>query len=289
MIQKKKNWWKSIASFLLVLCTMPLGHAMMIIMENTMTPAAVHCSAFCMGLAGLLLVIGGVFVRGDTRQTVCGLIGGLLFWTGWVEFLFQYYATRWGTQPEMENGEVVTRPEYLILPASFGMWMMVMMLYIFSTKNGCNFINWWQRMILRSHKNEIAARPMTHHTSIVTFMELNMILWASYLLLMFCYDRNFLGDRHPITSIVAAGCLLGSIFIFRKQLKLSSWGANIRMAIATVIVFWVPVEVLGRLNFFHEFWVEPEKYATQIVSILVAFLVLMVYIMMAARKRKAGE
>ena len=289
MIQKKKNWWKSIASFLLVLCTMPLGHAMMIIMENTMTPAAVHCSAFCMGLAGLLLVIGGVFVKGDTRQTVCGLIGGLLFWTGWVEFLFQYYATRWGTQPEMENGEIVTRPEYLILPASFGMWMMVMTLYIFSTKNGCNFINWWQRMILRSHKNEIAARPMTHHTSIVTFMELNMILWASYLLLMFCYDRNFLGDRHPITSIVAAGCLLGSIFIFRKQLKLSSWGANIRMAIATVIVFWVPVEVLGRLNFFHEFWVEPEKYATQIVSILVAFVVLMVYIMMAARKRKVSE
>ncbi len=289
MIQKKKNWWKSIASFLLVLCTMPLGHAMMIIMENTMTPAAVHCSAFCMGLAGLLLVIGGVFVKGDTRQTVCGLIGGLLFWTGWVEFLFQYYATRWGTQPEMENGEVVTRPEYLILPASFGMWMMVMTLYIFSTKNGCNFINWWQRMILRSQKNEIAARPMTHHTSIVTFMELNMILWASYLLLMFCYDKNFLGDRHPITSIVAAGCLLGSIFIFRKQLKLSSWGANIRMAIATVIVFWVPVEVLGRLNFFHEFWVEPEKYATQIVSILVAFVVLMVYIMMAARKRKVSE
>lgn len=289
MIQKKKNWWKSIASFLLVLCTMPLGHAMMIIMENTMTPAAVHCSAFCIGLAGLLLVIGGVFVKGDTRQTVCGLIGGLLFWTGWVEFLFQYYATRWGTQPEMENGEVVTRPEYLILPASFGMWMMVMMLYIFSTKNGCNFINWWQRMILRSHKNEIAARPMAHHTSIVTFMELNMILWASYLLLMFCYDKNFLGDRHPITSIVAAGCLLGSIFIFRKQLKLSSWGANIRMAIATVIVFWVPIEVLGRLNFFHEFWVEPEKYATQIFSILVAFVVLMVYIMMAARKKKVGE
>ena len=289
MIQKKKNWWKSIASFLLVLCTMPLGHAMMIIMENTMTPAAVHCSAFCMGLAGLLLVIGGVFVKGNTRQTVCGLIGGLLFWTGWVEFLFQYYATRWGTQPEMENGEVITRPEYLILPASFGMWMMVMTLYIFSTKNGCNFINWWQRMILRSHKNEIAARPMTHHTSIVTFMELNMILWASYLLLIFCYDKNFLGDRHPITSIVAAGCLLGSIFIFKKQLKLSSWGANIRMAIATVIVFWVPVEVLGRLNFFHEFWVEPEKYATQIVSILVAFVVLMVYIMMAARKRKVSE
>ena len=72
------------------------------------------------------------------------------------------------------------------------------------------------------------------------------------------------------------------IFIFKKQLKLSAWGANIRMAIATVVVFWVPVEVLGRLDFFHEFWVEPEKYVTQMLSILVALLV---YIMMAVRKK----
>lgn len=72
------------------------------------------------------------------------------------------------------------------------------------------------------------------------------------------------------------------IFIFKKQLKLSAWGANIRMAIAMVVVFWVPVEVLGRLDFFHEFWVEPEKYVTQMLSILVALLV---YIMMATRKK----
>lgn len=79
-------------------------------------------------------------------------------------------------------------------------------------------------------------------------------------------------------------CVL-AIFIFKKQLKLSAWGANIRMAIATVVVFWVPVEVLDRLDFFHEFWVEPEKYVTQMLSILVAFLVLLVYIMMADRKK----
>ena len=285
----KTNWWKAIASFLVVLFTMPLGHALMMIMEKTITPVALHYSAFQMGLVGLFIVITGVFVKGDTKQTVFGLIGGLLFWTGWVEFLFQYYATRWGTQPEIVNGEVVTKPEYLILPASFGMWMMMMTLYIFSTKNGCNFINWWQRRLLGSRKNEIAARPMTRHTSLVTFMELNRILWASYLLLMFCYDSNFLGDRHPVTSIVAAGCLLGSIFIFKKQLRLSSWGANIRMAIATVVVFWVPVEVLGRLDFFREFWVEPQEFATQMICILVVFLMLLVYIVVAARKQKNKE
>ena len=59
------------------------------------------------------------------------------------------------------------------------------------------------------------------------------------------------------------------------------------MAIATVVVFWVPVEVLGRLDFFHEFWVEPEKYSTQMVCILVAFMVLLGYILVAARKKRA--
>ena len=45
----KLNWWKSIASFFLVLFTMPLGHALMMIMEKTMAPEAVHSSAFFMG------------------------------------------------------------------------------------------------------------------------------------------------------------------------------------------------------------------------------------------------
>ncbi|MBO5187388.1 MAG: hypothetical protein J6B91_10195 [Prevotella sp.] len=285
---RKNNWWKTVSSFLLVLLMMPLGHALMIMMEHTMEPSAMHRAAFAMGGAGLLTVVAGVFARGDTRQTLFGLFGGLLFWTGWVEFLFQYYASRWGTRPEIVDGEIVTKPEYLILPATFGLWMMVMMLYVFCTKNGCDFINWWQRLLFRSRKADIAARPMTRHTSIVTFMELNMILWTSYLLLMFCYDSQFLGDRHPVTFIVGAGCLVGAVLMFRRQLRLASWGANIRMSIATVIVFWTPVEILGRIDFFNEIWVEPERYSVPMIIILAAFLSLAAYLWIeAARKRKA--
>ena len=127
---------------------------------------------------------------------------------------------------------------------------------------------------------------MTRHTSIVTFMELNMMLWGLYLLLMFCYDKHFLGDHHPVTFLVGMGCLVGSFFMLRRQLRLASWGANIRMAIATVIVFWTPVEILGRINFFKEFWVEPEKYVWQMVVILIVFLSLGVYLWLKSRLRK---
>ena len=203
-----------------------------------------------------------------------------------MEFLFLYYARRYGVQPEMENGVVVTKPEYLILPASFGMWMMTMVMYIFSTKNGCDFITWIQKVCFRDKRKAIVVQPMTRHTSIVTFMELNMMLWALYLLLMFCYDKNFLGDHHPVTFLVGLGCLVGSVFMLKKQLTIAAWGANIRMAIATVIIFWTPVEILGRINFFREFWVEPEKYAMQMGAILIVFIALGIYLWMKGSRRK---
>lgn len=277
---KKLYWWKAIASFLFVLFMMPLGHALMIIMEHTMSESALHYSAFAMGAVGMVMVVIGVFANGDTRQTLWGLFGGLLFWTGWVEFLFMYFANRFGTQPQLDpaTGQVVTRPEYLIMPASFGFWMMVMVLYIFSTKNGCNFINWWQRLILGKRKKEIAVRPMTRHASIVTFMELMMILWGSYLLLMFCYDDRFLGDHHPVTLLIGVACFIGSFFIFAKQLRIPSWGANIRMAIATVIVFWTPVEIMGRMNLFKEIWIAPMQHKTEMIIILATFAMLGIYL-----------
>ena len=228
MEKKKTYWWRTIASFVLVLFTMPLGHALMILMEKFMDPVAVHYAGFIMGFVGLIMVIVGVFVKGDTRQTLWGLIGGLLFWTGWVEFLFLYYARRYGVPPEIEHGVVVTKPEYLIMPASFGLWMMVMTMYIFSTRNGCDFITWIQEKLFGKHKNKIVVQPMTHHTSIITFMELNMILWAFYLLLMFCYDKNFLGDHHPVTYLIGIGCFIGSLFMFRRQLHIAAWGRDTR-------------------------------------------------------------
>ena len=117
-------------------------------------------------------------------------------------------------------------------------------------------------------------------------MELIMILWGSYLLLMFCYDDNFLGDHHPVTLLVGLGCLIGSFFIFAKQLRIASWGANIRMAIATVIVFWTPVEIMGRMNLLNEIWIAPMEHKTEMDIVVAAFAALVIYLCVAARKKK---
>ena len=54
---KKRNVFIGITSFLIVLFTMPLGHALMILMEHLMEPVTMHYATFFMGLIVLIMVI----------------------------------------------------------------------------------------------------------------------------------------------------------------------------------------------------------------------------------------
>ncbi len=326
MAEKKLYWGKTIASFFLVLFTMPLGHALMRVMEETMTHSVMNTCAFIMGAVGLAIAVWGVFVKGDTKQTLFGLFGGLLFWTGWVEFLYGYFATRFGvhydlvgsgtvqTITEYVNGIGVShdmlingvnvndipadvlkemrgsRPEYLIMPASFGFWVMFIVLYLFGSRTGCHALNWLQKVFFGKRMQEIVPRSMSHHTAITTFMELNIMMWTMYLLLMFVYDPAFLGESHPVTIAIAVGCLVGSVFMFRHELKLGAWGPNIRMAISTVVIFWTTVEVFARNGLLTEFWIDPMNHVAEMVSILVCFIALAAFLIIrAVRHKKAAE
>ena len=283
---KKRYWGKSLASFFLVLFTMPLGHALMKIMEHTMAPGVLHTSAFLMGLAGVAMAVWGVFVRGDLRQTMLGLFGALLFWTGWVEFLFQYYVDRFGMEPytDAATGKV-TQPEYLVLPATFGLLVMSFIPYVFCTRTGCSFFNWIQKKLFKGRRDAIVVRPMTRHTSLVTFMELNMMLWTTYVVLMFCYDTEFLGDTHPVTLLLGLVCLVGAAMIFVRQTKVPTWGANIRLSIATVLVLWTFVEILGHIGLLNEIWVAPMEHIAEMTVLAVLFTALGVYMLVVGLKR----
>ena len=64
--------------------TNPLNLIVSLAVEDKMSHHAVNVSAFIMGAVGLAIAIWGVFVKGDTKQTLFGLFGSLLFWTGWI-------------------------------------------------------------------------------------------------------------------------------------------------------------------------------------------------------------
>ena len=266
--------WTGILSFLIVLFTMPLGHAAMILMEKLLGHDYLYPAAFGLGVLGVVMLLVGIISKKETSATFWGLFGGLFVWTGWIEFGYVYFANRFGVQPLIENGEVVTKPEYLIMPSSYGFWAIVMLFYIFSTRSGCNFFNWIQRKIHYGQPVE-TLQPIVRNVAMTTFMVLNVLLWTCYMVLLFAYDTEFLGDRHPVTMLIAFGSLAWSIYLFIRLLKIKKLAYAIRYAIPTVIIFWTFVEILGRWDMLTEIWVEPSHYWLEMTMMAVAFLVLL--------------
>ena len=266
--------WTGILSFLIVLFTMPLGHAAMILMEKLLGHDYLYPAAFGLGVLGVVMLLVGIISKKETSATFWGLFGGLFVWTGWIEFGYVYFANRFGVQPLIGNGEVVTKPEYLIMPSSYGFWAIVMLFYIFSTRSGCNFFNWIQRKIHYGQPVE-TLQPIVRNVAMTTFMELNVLLWTCYMVLLFAYDTEFLGDRHPVTMLIAFGSLAWSIYFLIRLLRIKTLGFAIRYAIPTVIIFWTFVEILGRWDMLTEIWVEPSHYWLEMTMMAVAFLVLL--------------
>ena len=112
---RKLHWGKAVMSIVVTLAAMPLTHSLARVLKEGTTGVEQFYAGMGMGAFGLFMVIAGVFVKGHIRQTLLGLFGGMFYWMGAVDFLFMYFANRFGTQAQLDpvTGEVVSRPECL--------------------------------------------------------------------------------------------------------------------------------------------------------------------------------
>lgn len=265
-------------SFMIVLLLMPIGHTLMVLNEQVLGGYK-YIGAFILGCIGLGLLILGLFKNHKmTQATILGLLGGILVWTGWIEFSFVWIAEKLEVAPLVENGEVVTKPEYLVMLSSLGLLLTFIVLFIF-TKTKCTFFNWFQKVF--NFKNQLKHNDNDFKPlAVITFIESIMIMWTFYLVLLIVYDKDIAGDRHPATYIVAFSTLLWSLYLIVKLIKINRLDYAIRYAIPTVIIFWNFIEILGRWNFFKEIWVHPMEHRIEnamIVMALIGFIVFYLY------------
>ena len=264
-----------VLAFVLVLLFMPLGHTLMVLVEQVFEQAK-FLSAFVVGLIGAILLIVGVKKNSNkSLATVLGLIAGVLVWTGWIEFSFVWIAQKLEVAPLMENGEVATKPEYLVMLSSLGLLVTFMLLFLFS-KTGCQFFNWFQR-VLGLRKSIVFKGQIERPEALVTLIELIMIVWTFYLVLLLVYDKDIAGDNHPLTYLVAFGSLLWSIYLFLKLIRIKKFNYAIKYAIPTVVIFWNFIEVMGRWNLLKEIWIHPFEHWIE-VSMIFGLLVFLVVV-----------
>jgi hypothetical protein len=258
-----------ITAFLLVLFVQPLGHTVMIMMEHTFGEEYVYLSAAIMGLVGGAFLLFGMREAREVPATVYGFLAGTLLWTGWIEFSFVFYADRLQVAPLMENGEIVTKPEYLIMPSSLGVMLATLLYFTFNRETKCNFFRWLQR-----HCNVSTGAPTRRYKrnfAAITALETMYVIWFFYVVLLLLYDNALFGDRHPVTYAYLFFNTVWALYLFRRLMPISRGASAIRYAIPTAIIAWTSVEILGRWSFFTEIWIHPLDYALEMTLVVCAF------------------
>lgn len=265
-----------ILSFLIVLLFMPIGHTLMVLIETVLNES-MFVGAVVVGLLGFVLLALGVKVnKNATWATILGLIAGVLIWTGWVEFSFVWIAHKLEVAPLMEDGEIATKPEYLVMMSSLGLLLTSCLFFLF-IKTRCQFFNWFQRHM--GYQSDVGTASFKPH-AVITFFETVMIIWTFYLVLLLVYDEDIAGQHHLMTYIVAFGSLFWSIYLFMNLVRIKTFDYAIKYAIPTVVIFWNFIEVLGRWDLFKEIWVHPFEHwleNTVILLMLVGFIAYYIY------------
>ena len=258
-------------AFLVVLFVQPLGHTVMILNEHLMGSAYQYHTAAVMGLVGAYLLWLGMKRQGEVGATWLGFFAAILMWTGWIEFSFVAYAHHLNVAPLIEGGEVVTKPEYLVMPSSLGVMLATLSYFMFNSESRCNLFRWMHRH-LRIGTGK-PSRGLKRNFAAITALETIYLLWFFYILLLLMYDQAILGDRHPAVFVYLIVNTVWALYLMRRLLRFSRVATAIRYAIPTAIIAWTSVEILGRWGFFREIWVEPADYAMEMAAVGVAIAV----------------
>lgn len=262
-------------SFLLVLILMPIGHAIMVLNEKLLLGYKYEGALF-MGLIGIAILVWGIKKNSSpTFATILGFLGGVLVWTGWVEFSFMWIAEKNNVANLIIDNEIATKREYLVMMSSLGLLCTFYFFYLFSRTN-CTFYIWQQKYF--GFREDVKTQTgFKKPLALSTFIETIMIIWTFYVVLLLVYDEDIAGQNHIATYIVAYGSLLWSLYLLSKLIRIQSFDFAIRYAVPTVIIFWNFVEVLGRWDMFKEIWVHPLEYKWQ-VSVFFIILAVMLYV-----------
>ncbi|MDH5276161.1 MAG: hypothetical protein OEW88_07030 [Gammaproteobacteria bacterium] len=267
--------WVGLVAFVIVFVVQALGHTVMIVMEEVWPGEHyVYESAFAMGLLGAVLLFIGMKSTKEVSATWLGFWAGTFLWTGWIEFSFVWSASDLNVPDLMDPimiGQIATKGEYLVMMSSLGILGSTLVYFLLNKETKCNMFIWLQRNLkLRTGK------PNPHHErnfAAITALETIYVIWFCYLLLLFIYDEDILGDRHPVTYGIFFANVIWAVYLFLRLMKFWRVTTAIRYGIPTAIIAWNALEIAGRWHLFTEFWEKPQEFWLEMTLVTVGVVI----------------
>jgi len=274
------NKMKGLKAFLFFFFLMGIGHALMMVINRVderygFEGSFMFWSAIILAISGVILIYITRFNNTDTWQSMNGALGGVLFWTGAVEYGLIFGSRRLGITSL--HG---TAPEYRLMKFTWPFILGIFLYLLFHEDIRCNFITYLRRKLplMKGPTSEGRIRNYGPRTA----FEMILVLWTFYVLLLLAFDENIFGVHHPVTYfifILSLGC---GIYLMYNLLKIKEMGKAIRYAIPTAIILWNGVEILAKWKVFEEPWVTLN--VPVMSSIIAAFFITFILIYKERKK-----
>ncbi len=289
---KGSSLWKApyvgIFSVIAMLLGIGLSHAVMRAIEEGLGHDLTYIAQLFIGAAAIIWLWYGVKSKSEAFATWTGFFVGITIWMTWVELFFMYYGRKnFGMMTRVDGG-VSQEPEYLIMTATTGVLMFMLVFYIFDKDTRCNMFVWIQKKLkLRDGLGPATKTARDRNYAIITFMETIYITWFCYAWNLLVFDPAFVGYGKD-AFIAELGTVFVSIawggYCFSRLIKYRRTSTAVRYAIPTANIFWISVEIASGWGLFTEVWLEPSKYVTEVLVITAAFVLLSVLIYRAPKK-----
>jgi hypothetical protein len=225
---------------------------------------------FLVGATLALTVIGAVLLwatsrlKGDAPQSILGIFGGSLIWTGGVEYGLTIAARALGVGKTIAvvNGQLVaTYGEYVLLKHTWGVLALVMVYLLFLESSRCPVFLWWRKNV-PTMRGDIVTGRIDNYGPRSGFQYATTV-WGFYLLLLWAYDEHVFGVYSLFTKATLVLSIAGTIYCTWRLHNQPSWGSSIRYAVGAMILAWTPVEIIGKWGLLREPWLllRPEALA----------------------------
>jgi hypothetical protein len=205
-------------------------------------------------LGGLLLWLTSR-LKGDAAQSIVGIFGGNLLWTGGIEYGLTIAARSLGVGKAVgvvDGQAVAIYGEYVLLKHTWGVLALVMVYLLFLESSRCPLFLWWRKHVPTMRGAMVTGRIDNYGPR--SAFQYATTVWAFYLLLLWAYDERVFGVYSLFTQFVMFASVAGSVYsVYRLHLQ-TGWGASIRYAVAAMIVVWTPIEIAGKWGIFREPW-----------------------------------
>ncbi|MEM1415144.1 MAG: hypothetical protein AAGH15_09600 [Myxococcota bacterium] len=215
-----------------------------------------------LGWTAVLLSVLGIAIiwltsrfKSDAAQTILGVFGGNLLWTGGVEYGLTIAARTLGVGKVVgvHDGELVALfGEYVLLKHTWGPLLLICAYLLFLESSRCPLFLWGRKNAPLMRGPLVTGR-ITNYGPRSAF-QYTTTVWAFYLLLLWAYDEHIFGVHSLFTKGVLFATAAGSIYLMVRLHQQKGWGPAVRYAIAAMIVVWTPVEIFAKWGVLKEPW-----------------------------------